>query len=68
MVGDSLGNDIVPARRLGMRTVWLRHDPAADSGADSSAKPPSGTAPAIEVEAAADYRIRSLEELKEIIW
>ncbi|MGH7916477.1 MAG: HAD family hydrolase [Candidatus Binataceae bacterium] len=26
MVGDSLGKDCAPARRLGMRTVWLRTD------------------------------------------
>ena len=68
MVGDSLSKDIAPASRLGMRTVWLRHAPAADSGADSSSKPPSETAPPPEVEASADYRIRSLEELKEIVW
>src|SRR5262249_17408349 len=26
-VGDRLDNDVVPARRLGMRTVWLRRTP-----------------------------------------
>jgi HAD superfamily hydrolase (TIGR01549 family) len=26
MIGDSLGNDIVPAKRLGLRAVWLRGD------------------------------------------
>jgi FMN phosphatase YigB (HAD superfamily) len=24
MIGDSLGKDCAPARKLGMRTVWLR--------------------------------------------
>jgi putative hydrolase of the HAD superfamily len=29
MIGDSLGKDCAPARRLGMRTIWLRHQEAS---------------------------------------
>ncbi len=35
MIGDSLKKDCVPARKLGMRTVWLRTDPRP--GEDSAA-------------------------------
>ncbi|MGH7934705.1 MAG: HAD family hydrolase, partial [Candidatus Binataceae bacterium] len=33
MVGDSLGKDCIPARRLGMRTVWLRTGVQGDGDA-----------------------------------
>jgi FMN phosphatase YigB (HAD superfamily) len=35
MIGDSLAKDCAPARKLGMRTVWLRTGPrgADDAGA-----------------------------------
>ena len=29
MIGDRLDNDILPAKQLGMQTVWVQHDPAA---------------------------------------
>ena len=51
MVGDSLDKDCAPARRLGMRTAWLRH---------REAKPP-------EEGPAADFTITELDELKEVI-
>jgi putative hydrolase of the HAD superfamily len=35
MIGDSLGKDCAPARKLGMRTVWLRTEPR--DGEDSVA-------------------------------
>lgn len=35
MIGDSLAKDCAPARKLGMRTVWLRTEPHA--GEDSAA-------------------------------
>ena len=35
MIGDSLAKDCAPARKLGMRTVWLRTEPRA--GEDSAA-------------------------------
>lgn len=28
MVGDRIDNDIIPAKRMGLRTIWLRLDPA----------------------------------------
>ena len=31
MIGDRLDNDILPAKQLGMKTVWIRHGPAAPS-------------------------------------
>jgi len=37
MVGDSLANDIVPAKRLGLRTIWLRGDHAFTGGDESAA-------------------------------
>jgi putative hydrolase of the HAD superfamily len=53
MVGDSLEKDCSPARRLGMRTVWLRHCEAeARDGL-------IGTA---------DFMITTLAELKELQW
>jgi putative hydrolase of the HAD superfamily len=51
MVGDSLDKDCAPARRLGMRTAWLRH---------REAKAP-------EDAPAADFTITALDELKDII-
>jgi putative hydrolase of the HAD superfamily len=37
MVGDSLGNDIVPAKELGLTTVWLRGDRNFSGGQASAA-------------------------------
>jgi HAD superfamily hydrolase (TIGR01549 family) len=50
MVGDRLDNDILPARRLGMRTVWLLRGEAPDD-------------PTPEQLAGADTQARSLGEL-----
>lgn len=52
MVGDSLAKDCVPARSLGMRTVWLRH--------------PETPAPA-ELTGAADFTITRIEELTRFV-
>jgi FMN phosphatase YigB (HAD superfamily) len=53
MVGDSLDKDCAPARGLGMRTVWLRHQdaPPADEQARSHV----------------DFTIASLEELNDLL-
>ncbi len=53
MVGDSLDKDCAPARALGMRTVWLRHQdaPPADDQARSHA----------------DFTIASLDELNDLL-
>lgn len=46
MIGDSLKNDIMPAKALGMLTVWIRGDEALGGGEPS----------------AADHVVRTLEE------
>jgi putative hydrolase of the HAD superfamily len=53
MIGDSLDKDCVPARGLGMRTVWLRHQdaPPADEQARSHA----------------NFTITSLDELNDLL-
>jgi putative hydrolase of the HAD superfamily len=53
MVGDSLDKDCAPARRLGLTTVWLRHEGAAL---------PANT------DDAPDFTIESLEELNDLKW
>ncbi len=53
MVGDSLDKDLAPARRLGMRTVWLRSAPP-------DAEP--------EADTAADYVIESIAQLRDLMW
>jgi HAD superfamily hydrolase (TIGR01549 family) len=58
MVGDSLDKDLAPARRLGLRTVWLRTAPAED---------PQANEPEL-AEIPADYVIRSIAELRELAW
>jgi HAD superfamily hydrolase (TIGR01549 family) len=58
MVGDSLSKDCAPARKLGMRAVWLR------SGGEASGKHP----PANEAASIADHTIDSLDELKSLKW
>lgn len=52
VIGDSLGKDCAPARRLGMRTVWLRHREFAHLSCDGLA----------------DFTIDSLAELKDLKW
>lgn len=37
MIGDRLDNDILPAKRLGMRTVWIRHNPTAQPAVSADA-------------------------------
>jgi len=58
MVGDSLHKDCAPARKLGMRTVWLRarHDASGDRD-----QPP-------EARESVDHTIASLAELTELNW
>jgi HAD superfamily hydrolase (TIGR01549 family) len=54
MIGDSLSKDCAPAKKLGLRTVWLRTDlnRTAPEGAD----------------AVADITIGSIDELARIQW
>jgi HAD superfamily hydrolase (TIGR01549 family) len=56
MVGDSLDKDCRPARKLGMTTIWLRHD--------SGAPQPAGEHP----DPFADFTIDALAELDELRW
>lgn len=53
MVGDRLDNDIIPAKSLGMKTVWIRKGLSAYQNKDFGKD-------------IADYMIDSLSELKEI--
>ena len=54
MVGDRLDNDITPAKRLGMETVWIRQGWGGKG------------VPASE-ETTPDMQVNSLEELRRIL-
>jgi putative hydrolase of the HAD superfamily len=58
MVGDSVDKDLAPARRLGLRTVWLRTSAPADEQGDEPE----------DAEIPADYIIRSIAELRDLAW
>lgn len=53
MVGDRLDNDIIPAKTLGMKTVWVKNGLAKYQNADLG-------------KGVADYQIHSLSELLRI--
>jgi putative hydrolase of the HAD superfamily len=53
MVGDSLDKDCAPAKRLGLKTVWLRREGAARSANANDAP---------------DFTIEALEELNDLQW
>lgn len=50
MIGDRLDNDIIPAKRLGMNTVWIKQGFAAFRKADDEMEIP-------------DFEVGSLTEL-----
>lgn len=54
MVGDRLDNDIIPAKAIGMKTVWVKNGLAQYQGAELG-------------EGVADYQIGSLSELLHIL-
>ena len=54
MVGDRLDNDIIPAKALGMKTVWVKNGLAQYQGAELG-------------EGVSDYQIGSLSELLRIL-
>jgi HAD superfamily hydrolase (TIGR01549 family) len=58
MVGDSLHKDCAPARKLGMRSIWLRGHHAG----------PGEHPQTREAAGLADHTIDALDELKEIKW
>ncbi len=51
MVGDRLDNDIIPAKKLGMKTIWVRQGYAIYQSIDDESKRP-------------DYIVDSINELK----
>ena len=54
MVGDRLDNDIIPAKAIGMKTVWLKSGLAKYQSAEFGKD-------------IADYQISSLSELLRIL-
>ena len=50
MIGDRLDNDIVPAKKLGMKTIWVRHEFSKYQRIDNESKRP-------------DYIVDSIDEL-----
>ncbi len=53
MVGDRLDNDIIPAKKLGMKTVWVRQGYAIYQSIDDESKRP-------------DHIVDSINELREL--
>lgn len=54
MIGDRLDNDIIPAKKLGMKTIWIRQGFAIYQNPQNLEEQP-------------DYIVDSLAELKEIL-
>jgi len=54
IVGDSIGKDCLPAKAMGMTTIWLRHDEF--KGREAAPSHP------------VDFTIDSLQELKDFGW
>ena len=50
MIGDRLDNDIAPAKKLGMKTIWVRHEFSKYQRIDDETKRP-------------DYIVDSIDEL-----
>ena len=53
MIGDRLDNDIIPAKKMGMKTVWVRQGYAVYQSIDDESKRP-------------DHIVDSIEELREL--
>ncbi len=53
MIGDRLDNDIIPAKKLGMKTVWVRQGYAIYQKIDDESKRP-------------DFIVDSIDELREL--
>jgi HAD superfamily hydrolase (TIGR01549 family) len=56
MVGDSYTNDVEPAASLGLRTVWLLHDPAREAPALVRVLNGTAPAPTVTLRSLADVR------------
>ena len=50
MIGDRLDNDIIPAKKLGMKTIWVRQAYAIYQKIDDESKVP-------------DYIVNSIDEI-----
>ena len=50
MIGDRLDNDIIPAKKLGMKTIWVRQAYAIYQKIDDESKVP-------------DYIVNSIAEI-----
>ncbi|MCR4791959.1 MAG: HAD family hydrolase [Lachnospiraceae bacterium] len=48
MIGDRLDNDIIPAKKLGMKTIWVRQGYAIYQKTDDESKSPDLTVDSIE--------------------
>jgi HAD superfamily hydrolase (TIGR01662 family) len=48
MIGDRLDNDIIPAKRLGMKTIWVRQGYAVYQKIDDESKKPDHIVDSIE--------------------
>ena len=53
MIGDRLDNDIIPAKKMGMKTVWVRQGYAVYQSIDDESKRP-------------DHIVDSIDELREL--
>ena len=54
MIGDRLDNDIIPAKQIGMKTIWIRQGLAIYQDIKLGIK-------------YSDYVVSSLKEIKEIL-
>ena len=54
MIGDRIDNDIVPAKKAGMMTIWIRQGFG-------------GMAENLTAEETPDYCVRNLQELVELL-
>ena len=58
MIGDRLDNDIIPAKKLGMKTVWVRQGYAVYQTIDDESKRPDHIADSIDE--LSDYFLKTL--------
>ena len=66
MIGDRLDNDIVPAKKLGMKTVWVRQGFARYQCIDDESKRPDYIVDSIEDLIKEDFMGSLEEDVKEL--
>lgn len=54
MIGDRIDNDIIPAKVIGMKTIWIRQGPCRYSILEEKAETP-------------DYIVDNLKSLYEVL-